>query len=84
MTRDISEFWVQKFDNCTPETLGDCKKPATGASFRLLGRIFSKSQTAWLGRQDSNLGMAESKSAALPLGYAPKRSQEMTAPLNPE
>ena len=24
-------------------------------------------------RQDSNLGMAESKSAALPLGYAPKR-----------
>jgi hypothetical protein len=26
---------------------------------------------AWLGRQDSNLGMAESKSAALPLGYAP-------------
>jgi hypothetical protein len=26
----------------------------------------------WLGRQDSNLGMAESKSAALPLGYAPK------------
>jgi hypothetical protein len=28
---------------------------------------------AWLGRQDSNLGMAESKSAALPLGYAPLR-----------
>jgi hypothetical protein len=27
----------------------------------------------WLGRQDSNLGMAESKSAALPLGYAPIR-----------
>jgi hypothetical protein len=27
--------------------------------------------TIWLGRQDSNLGMAESKSAALPLGYAP-------------
>lgn len=25
----------------------------------------------WLGRQGSNLGMAESKSAALPLGYAP-------------
>jgi hypothetical protein len=25
----------------------------------------------WLGRLDSNLGMAESKSAALPLGYAP-------------
>jgi predicted nucleic acid-binding protein len=25
----------------------------------------------WLGRQDSNLGMEESKSSALPLGYAP-------------
>ena len=28
---------------------------------------------AWLGREDSNLRMAESKSAALPLGYAPTR-----------
>ncbi len=27
----------------------------------------------WLGRLDSNQGMAESKSAALPLGYAPTR-----------
>jgi hypothetical protein len=27
----------------------------------------------WLGREDSNLRMAESKSAALPLGYAPTR-----------
>ena len=26
---------------------------------------------AWLGRQDSNLGMVESKSTALPLGDAP-------------
>jgi hypothetical protein len=30
---------------------------------------------SWLGRQDSNLGMAESKSAALPLGYAPRRGR---------
>src|SRR5262245_26629279 len=29
----------------------------------------------WLGRQDSNLGMPESKSGALPLGYAPSRSR---------
>ena len=28
-------------------------------------------QKIWLGREDSNLRMAESKSAALPLGYAP-------------
>jgi hypothetical protein len=27
----------------------------------------------WLGREGSNLRMAESKSAALPLGYAPTR-----------
>ena len=33
----------------------------------------------WLGRQDSNLGMAESKSAALPLGYAPKRARNILA-----
>src|ERR1700733_6829039 len=52
--------------------------------FHLLSRggvvIFSdraemayRDRTGWLGRQDSNLGMAESKSAALPLGYAPIR-----------
>ena len=31
---------------------------------------------SWLGREDLNLGMAESKSAALPLGYAPKPASE--------
>src|SRR5579883_1646054 len=30
----------------------------------------------WLGREDSNLRMAESKSAALPLGYAPTAASE--------
>jgi hypothetical protein len=29
----------------------------------------------WLGRQDSNLGMPESKSGALPLGDAPIKNQ---------
>ena len=28
-------------------------------------------QKIWLGREDSNLRMAESKTGALPLGYAP-------------
>gem|GEM_PF-4154117 len=28
----------------------------------------------WLGRKDSNLRMAGSKPAALPLGYAPKKT----------
>ena len=36
-------------------------------------------RNAWLGREDSNLRMAESKSAALPLGYAPMRRKARTA-----
>ncbi len=35
-------------------------------------RRAGRGRDAWLGREDSNLRMAESKSAALPLGYAPK------------
>jgi hypothetical protein len=39
-----------------------------------LTRFFNKNnRLGWLGREDSNLRMAESKSAALPLGYAPPR-----------
>jgi hypothetical protein len=34
---------------------------------------FKGEVVSWLGREDSNLRMAESKSAALPLGDAPKR-----------
>src|SRR5580693_7796777 len=37
------------------------------------------SENAWLGREDSNLRMAESKSAALPLGYAPMRRKARAA-----
>jgi hypothetical protein len=33
----------------------------------------------WLGREDSNLRMAESKSAALPLGYAPSAARTLAA-----
>ena len=33
--------------------------------------IMGVKSSIWLGRQDSNLGMTESKSVALPLGYAP-------------
>jgi hypothetical protein len=33
----------------------------------------------WLGREESNLRMAESKSAALPLGYAPIRKNDAEA-----
>jgi hypothetical protein len=42
---------------------------------RVLGgpfiQLFEVPIRIWLGREDSNLRMAESKSAALPLGYAP-------------
>ena len=34
-------------------------------------KVMQKQRLSWLGREDSNLRMAESKSAALPLGYAP-------------
>ena len=34
----------------------------------------------WLGREDSNLRMAESKSAALPLGYAPMCVRDFRLP----
>src|SRR4026209_1187846 len=37
----------------------------------------------WLGRQDSNLGMAESKSAALPLGSAPSGGSHAAAARGP-
>jgi hypothetical protein len=37
----------------------------------------------WLGREDSNLRMAESKSAALPLGYAPSGASVAAAARGP-
>jgi hypothetical protein len=50
-----------------------------GAAKRRKYRVFfgntemaDRDRIGWLGREDSNLRMAESKSAALPLGYAPK------------
>ena len=36
---------------------------------------FQGKRSTWLGREGSNLRMAESKSAALPLGYAPSGDQ---------
>jgi hypothetical protein len=36
----------------------------------------SSGHTSWLGRQDSNLGMAVPKTAALPLGDAPSRREK--------
>src|SRR6185437_908309 len=52
-----------------------CKSRRIPVLSRWMHAILAR-DTCWLGRQDSNLGMAESKSAALPLGYAPKPAQE--------
>ena len=41
--------------------------------FFQISEMTHRDRTGWLGREDSNLRMAESKSAALPLGYAPIR-----------
>src|ERR1700744_6078377 len=49
---------------------------AAAARDRLPARPRSRADAVrrgWLGREGSNLRMAESKSAALPLGYAPSR-----------
>src|SRR4051812_30866290 len=40
-------------------------------AFLVKQRKFSENRNAWLGREDSNLRMVESKSTALPLGDAP-------------
>lgn len=47
------------------------ERPAIGGPFSRSGKKFSKIRTGWLGREDSNLRMGESKSPALPLGDAP-------------
>ena len=53
------------------------KKAPSGGLYRVLRFTARRDGRGWLGRQDSNLGMAESKSAALPLGYAPMRDRKM-------
>ena len=40
-------------------------------AFLIKKRKFSENRNGWLGREDSNLRMVESKSTALPLGDAP-------------
>ena len=61
--------------------MGPRVKPE-GNGFRKLAALANESR--WLGREDSNLRMAESKSAALPLGYAPKLGIAATLIAKPE
>src|SRR5690242_9166714 len=66
-----------RFSN--PQRLGYFKKPANSRHQSSATRQNCGGCTGWLGRQDSNLGMAESKSAALPLGYAPRPGRKPAA-----
>ena len=47
------------------------RKARIWRAFLIKERKFSENKNAWLGREDSNLRMGESKSPALPLGDAP-------------
>jgi hypothetical protein len=42
--------------------------------------IFDLNRERWLGRLDSNQGMAVPKTAALPLGYAPTDWRDVSSP----
>ena len=54
-----------------PETKANARKARISGPFsRLLGSLVER-RNGWLGREDSNLRMGESKSPALPLGDAP-------------
>jgi hypothetical protein len=64
------------------QRFSDSRQP-TGLSQTLAALMLpirKKIAAGWLGRQDSNLGMAESKSAALPLGYAPTSLAGVSSP----
>ena len=64
--------WRKNYEIRDAENFRRRKKPANGGLSRdIAGKSLETTLAGWLGRQDSNLGMAESKSAALPLGYAP-------------
>ena len=70
---------IAKEEHVAPEThfrRSPISAPAEARGIRGSARHAARSPNstnAWLGREDSNLRMAESKSAALPLGYAPTR-----------
>jgi hypothetical protein len=57
-----------------------CAKPRSSGAFLPETGDCRITPTAWLGREDSNLRMAESKSAALPLGDAPVRATGISGP----
>jgi len=61
---EVRVAFRQPFDLLAETTAAAAMEEARGAKL-------STGHPVWLGRQDSNLGMAVPKTAALPLGYAP-------------
>jgi hypothetical protein len=74
--RRFSAYAAWKVRICSSETIAEFKKRRVGGLLGGNSLSIWRDWTGWLGRQDSNLGMAESKSAALPLGYAPTSAGE--------
>src|SRR5215831_7955960 len=70
-TSDRTTMLAREAEFGTQRQCARIKMPANGGHFRENMPSDLSVQTGWLGREDSNLRMAESKSAALPLGYAP-------------
>jgi hypothetical protein len=68
--------WTANWASGTRSGRSPISASAKAHGMRAFAPVTAKSHNsgnAWLGREDSNLRMAESKSAALPLGYAPTR-----------
>jgi hypothetical protein len=75
-TRDGARNWskiTKNLENRASETRLRLANSPECRDYFCDADVVHRDRTGWLGRQDSNLGMAESKSAALPLGYAPTR-----------
>src|SRR3954454_7373715 len=71
MARDFRHFGRQLRELGVWRPPAESKKPAISGLFCDRLRPNRERPTAWLGREDSNLRMGESKSPALPLGDAP-------------
>jgi hypothetical protein len=71
---DFRRFPPQVRQSGSPETKANVRKAGISGPFLRHFGSLAKRGNGWLGREGSNLRMAESKSAALPLGYAPTGS----------
>src|SRR3954452_11391238 len=68
---DFRQFRSRDWEIGSLETKSNARKAGISGPVRHRLLTIAERQTGWLGREGSNLRMAESKSAALPLGYAP-------------